>query len=89
MINQDEYREALVRLYGITLPKQIERGKQVLTVEDNDVQFFPGVAETLNSLKQMGYLLGIVTDTAASVSNKLRWFEKGGFGSGMGLDHLV
>jgi len=81
LINQDQYREALVRLYGITLPKQIERGKQVLTVEDNDVQFFPGVAETLNSLKQMGYLLGIVTDTAASVSNKLRWFEKGGFGS--------
>jgi putative hydrolase of the HAD superfamily len=38
------------------------------------------VAETLTALKEMGYLLGIITDTANSVSTKLRWFENGGFG---------
>jgi putative hydrolase of the HAD superfamily len=80
-ISQDQYRAALVRLYGVTRSEQIVRGKQILEAEDNDVQFFPGVPETLTSLKEMGYLLGIITDTAASVSTKLDWFEKGGFGA--------
>jgi putative hydrolase of the HAD superfamily len=80
LISQDQYREALVRLYGVTELEQIERGKQAIASEDDDVQFFPGVAETLVNLKKMGYLLGIITDTANSVSTKLSWFEKGGFG---------
>jgi len=80
LISQEQYREALVRLYGVTEPEQIERGMQVLASEDDDVQYFPGVAETLMALKEMGYLLGIITDTANSISTKLRWFEKGGFG---------
>jgi len=80
LISQQQYREALVRLYGVTLPEQVERGLQVLASEDDDVQFFPGVAATLTTLKDRGYLLGIITDTANSVSTKLRWFEKGGFG---------
>jgi putative hydrolase of the HAD superfamily len=80
LISQDQFREALVRLYGVTEAEQIERGKQVIASEDDDVQFFPGVAETLVTLKEMGYLLGIITDTANSVSAKLRWFENGGFG---------
>jgi len=79
-ISQDEFREAFVRLYGVTEPEQVERGKQVIEAEDDDVQFFPGVKKTLTALKDMGYLLGIITDTANSVSTKLRWFEKGGFG---------
>jgi HAD superfamily hydrolase (TIGR01509 family) len=79
-IDQDEYREALVRLYGVTDSEQIERGKQAIASEDDDVHFFPGVAQTLVNLKKMGYLLGIITDTANSVSTKLCWFEKGGFG---------
>ena len=80
-ISQDEYREALVRLYGVTEAEQVECGKQVLAAEDDDVQFFPGVKETLTTLKELGFLLGIVTDTANSVSTKLRWFESGGFGT--------
>ncbi len=80
LISQEQFREALVRLYGVTEPEQIERGKQVIASEDDDVQFFPGVAETLMVLKELGYLLGIITDTANSVTTKLRWFEKGGFG---------
>jgi putative hydrolase of the HAD superfamily len=80
-ISQEQYREALVCLYGVTQPEQIERGKQIIASEDDDVQFFPAVAETLAALKKTGYLLGIITDTATSVSTKLRWFEKGDFGS--------
>jgi putative hydrolase of the HAD superfamily len=76
----DEYRKAVVRMYGITDPKQIVRGKQVLIDDDANVAFFEGVPETLLALKQQGYLLGIVTDTANSISAKLSWFERGGCG---------
>jgi HAD superfamily hydrolase (TIGR01549 family)/HAD superfamily hydrolase (TIGR01509 family) len=79
-ITHDEYRAALVRIYGITDPEQIERGKQILIDDDANVAFFEGVPETLSALKEQGYLLGIVTDSANSISAKLSWFERGGFG---------
>lgn len=79
-ITHDEYREALVRMYGITEPEQLVRGKRALIDDDANVAFFEGVPETLLALKEQGYLLGIVTDTANSISAKLSWFERGGFG---------
>jgi len=79
-ITSDEYRQAVVDLYGITRPEQVERGKQALIEDDDNIAFFEGVAETLCALKEQGFLLGIVTDTANSISTKLRWFERGGFG---------
>ena len=79
-ISHDEYREAIVRMYGITQPEQVARGKQALIDDDNNVAFFDGVPETLRALDEKGYLLGIVTDTANSISAKLSWFERGGFG---------
>ncbi len=79
-ITQDQYREAVLNLYGVTQPGQIERGKRILDEEDNDVCFFDGVPETLAALKRRGYLLGIITDTANPIHVKLDWFEKGGFG---------
>lgn len=80
-ITQDEYRQAILRLYGVSEPEQIERGKRILEEEDNDVIFFEGVAQTLSTLKQRGYLLGIITDTANPIYVKLKWFEQGGFGA--------
>ena len=79
-ISQDQYRESILRLYGVTQLEHIERGKQILEEEHNDIRFFEGVQETLAILKNQGYLLGIVTDTATSVHLKLKWFERGGFG---------
>ena len=76
----DQYREAVLRLYGVTQPLDIERGKRILEEEDNDIRFFEGVKETLWALKEKGYLLGVVTDTASPLYIKLAWFERGGFG---------
>jgi HAD superfamily hydrolase (TIGR01509 family) len=78
-ISRDQYREALLRLYGVVQPGQIEKGKLVLDEEDKDIVFFDGVRETLHALKNGGFLLGIITDTAVSISEKLNWFERGGF----------
>lgn len=79
-ISQDQYREAVLRTYGVTQPEQIERGKRILIEDDHNIQFMAGVPETLSALKQQGFLLAVVTDTAASLSIKLSWFERGGFG---------
>lgn len=79
-ITHDEYRERVVSLYGVTQPEQVARGKQALIDDDANVAFFEGVPETLCALKEQGFLLAIVTDTANSISTKLSWFERGGFG---------
>jgi HAD superfamily hydrolase (TIGR01509 family) len=80
IISQEQLQEALLQIYGITQPEQVERGKQALKKDENNVEFFEGVQQTLISLKERGYLLGIVTDTANPIHAKLNWFERGGFG---------
>jgi putative hydrolase of the HAD superfamily len=67
-------------MYDITEPEQVARGKQALIDDDANVAFFEGVPETVRALKEQGYLLAIITDTANSISAKLSWFERGGFG---------
>lgn len=80
LITQEQHREALLRLYGITDPALMARGKEAMCQDDNNIEFFEGVAATLKKLKALGYLLGIITDTAMPVHVKLDWFESGGFG---------
>ena len=80
-IDQDQYQEAILRMYGISDPELMELGKHALRDDENNVEFFEGIPETLVALKQKGYLLGIVTDTANPIHAKLNWFERGGFGN--------
>lgn len=80
LISQRQYQEQLLHSYSICEPGDIQRGISSLQMDEDNVVFFEGVAQTLLSLKQQGYLLGIITDTANSISTKIRWFEKGGFG---------
>ncbi len=80
LITQNQYRESILRLYGLTDPVQIEFGKYSMDEDDNDIQFFKGVPETLKKLKEKGYMLGIITDTAMPTHVKLSWFAQGGFG---------
>jgi HAD superfamily hydrolase (TIGR01549 family)/HAD superfamily hydrolase (TIGR01509 family) len=79
LITQEQFREAVLRLYGVNDSEQIVCGKQAMEEDDNNIQFFEGVRETLLALKENGYMLGIITDTANPLHVKLKWFEKGGF----------
>jgi HAD superfamily hydrolase (TIGR01509 family) len=80
-ISHEEFHLGYLRLLGIADPELLERGKCLLAEENIDVEFFEGVKDTLVALKARGYLLGIITNTANSISNKLSWFEQGGFGN--------
>jgi putative hydrolase of the HAD superfamily len=77
-ITQDEYRRSLLGLHGITDPALLEKGRQAMEADDNNVQFFEGVSETLQGLKAQGFLLGIITDTANPLHVKLKWFRDAG-----------
>ncbi len=79
-IDQQQYHQAILGLYGISEPALLEQGRQALRADENNVEFFEGVQQTLIALKQSGYLLGIVTDTSNPLHAKLNWFERGGFG---------
>lgn len=79
-IDMGKVNRTYLDLLGITDPQLVEIGKQILEGDNSNVIFFDGVKETLLSLKNQGYLLGIITDTANSVKTKLEWFERGGFG---------
>lgn len=79
-ISQEVYRKKLLEYYGVCSEDEIAQGMQALSADDNNVIIFEGVPETLIALKNEGYLLGIITDTANPLRAKLDWFERSGFG---------
>ena len=80
-ISMEDYRSGVLSLYGIRNPNDLAKGIEVLEQDSQDVRFFSGVTETLRNLKGRGYLLGIVTNTAVPLHEKLRWFESADIGS--------
>ena len=79
-LGQEQFRRALLGLYGVIEPGTLEQGMRALERDDQSVCIIEGVAETLASLKARGYLLGIITDTGVPVHAKLAWFAGAGFG---------
>jgi putative hydrolase of the HAD superfamily len=79
-LERNEYYRKILQLHGITDPVQIEEGVLAQKQDDDTVAIHEGVPETIKKLKREGYLLGIITDTALPISNKLNWFEQNGFG---------
>jgi putative hydrolase of the HAD superfamily len=79
-LSQSQYQQAFLSLYGVTDPEQVARGSRAMEEDENRIEFIKGVREALKSLKEKGYMLGIVTDTANPIHVKLSWFERGGFG---------
>jgi putative hydrolase of the HAD superfamily len=76
----EEYKTAVLRLYGITDPDLLSSGIQRAKNEKAKIKFFNDTAETLNILKNRNLYLGIVTDTAQPLYVKLNKLERGGIG---------
>lgn len=79
-MGRHEYYEKVLSLYGIDDPLLLDEGMQAMSLDDNTVEILNGVPETINHLKEKGYILGIITDTALPISKKLNWFDQSGFG---------
>jgi HAD superfamily hydrolase (TIGR01549 family)/HAD superfamily hydrolase (TIGR01509 family) len=79
-MKRHDYYEQVIRLYGILSQDEVAEGVKALSLDDNTVEIMEGVPETILKLKEMQYLLGIITDTAFIFSRKLSWFKNFGFG---------
>jgi putative hydrolase of the HAD superfamily len=79
-ICRHEYYKKIIQLFGIEDPELVAQGVQAMNKDDLTVEILEGVKDTLLSLKEMGYILGIITDTALPIQIKLGWFEEHGFG---------
>ncbi len=79
-MGRHEYYEEVLRLYGITDPSLIAEGVEAMSEDDNTVEIINGVPETIKKLKEKGFILGIITDTALPIYKKLNWFDQSGFG---------
>ena len=80
-LEREEYYRSILQLYGITDPELVKEGSILQAQDDDTVEIHDGVPETINTLKERGYLLGIITDTALPIRTKLKWFEQHGFGN--------
>jgi putative hydrolase of the HAD superfamily len=76
----EDYKKAVLHLYGITDPELIARGIEISLDGNHDIGHFEGVRETLEELKNRKLYLGIVTDTAQPLHVKLGKLERGGIG---------
>jgi len=81
VIDRYEFYEKVIRLYGVTDPDILAEGITALVKDATTVEIIPGVPETLKALKKKGYILGIISDTATPIQEKINWFTQGGFGN--------
>lgn len=79
-LTRRQFHTRLLALYGITDPSLAQAGFAAIERDEQLVEIIPGVPETLKTLKQQGYLLGVITDTALPLHMKLNWFARAGFG---------
>jgi HAD superfamily hydrolase (TIGR01549 family) len=77
----EQYKTAVLKLYDITDSVLVSHGIQISLEERDKIQFFNGTLETLNILKHKNLYLGIVTDTAQPLHEKISKLERGGFGN--------
>ena len=79
-IRRHTYYEQVLKLYGITSAEDLVEGITAMHQDDITVEIIAGASETVKQLKDEGFILGIITDTAMPFSKKLDWFDKHGFG---------
>jgi len=75
---RDAKYDIFLTALGVTEPARLAEGRQVLAQEAAEITLFPGVADTLRTLKTRGFKLGVITNTSAPSLEKRRWLENCG-----------
>lgn len=78
-ITREQFFDAVLTSCGAAFSDGLrQEAHAVLDEAQGQVDFFPGVPETLHRLKAAGLRLGIVTNTFDSTETKRRWFSRVG-----------
>ncbi len=80
MIPLLEYRRRKLIMHGITDPARIQAGIEMMRRGHEDIIFPDGVVKTLETLRQQGYRLAVISNTSLPLRDTLAYFERGGFG---------
>ncbi len=81
LITFEQYKQNVLETIGITDPAQLKRGVEIAVEESDKVHYFQGARATLEQLKSRNLYLGIVTDTAHPLHEKISKLERGGLGN--------
>ena len=79
-IGRHAYYRKLLEICNVSEPNLMREGMEALSNDDDNVTVIEGVPQTIRELKDKGYILGIITDTAMPITKKLNWFDQNGFG---------
>jgi FMN phosphatase YigB (HAD superfamily) len=74
-ISPNVYWDSVLTLYGVNAAPERATLIEKILAHVHIVRAIPGGRETLISLKQRGFLLGIITDSIYPVAWKMRWLE--------------
>jgi HAD superfamily hydrolase (TIGR01509 family) len=77
-LSLEEYCREKLRAYGVLDPEHLEIGVHLMLEDSADIALFPGTSEALYELRDMGFKLAIVTDSAKRADVKLGWLERRG-----------
>ena len=77
-ISAATYWDEVLKLSGVALPDVRAAIAEQIMVHANKVHALPGARETVKTLKQRGFSLGIVTDTIYPLEWKMNWLNQVG-----------
>lgn len=77
LVSQEVLWDAILRTGGVNEILWPE-GREAIHRDHGNITLFPGVIQTLSTLKAQEFKVGIVTDAAVSKKTKLNWFHEQG-----------
>ena len=77
-IGLDEYRVELLKGCGFNDPDVIDAGISALKKDQANIALYEGVIETITTLKNQDFKVGIITDAAVAKMRKLEWIRSCG-----------
>ncbi|RPI34503.1 MAG: HAD family hydrolase [Chloroflexota bacterium] len=72
------YTDAILKACGVTNPSWLIEGQRAIERDQADITILPGVVSTLETLKGLGFKLGIITDSYVPREKKIGWMRAGG-----------
>jgi FMN phosphatase YigB (HAD superfamily) len=72
-ITRDAFYDAILRVHGLNEDALFPAGREALLRDAADIELFPGVGQMLRRLKEAGYRLGAISDSAHTSSQKIAW----------------
>lgn len=75
-VSPEEYWEQRLMMHDVAVPYDRKTLVGMILDYSDEVLPIPGGRQALKTLKQRGYILGIVTDSMHSIERKKRWLDR-------------